>query len=126
MFRGAHFSLLLSALVAGGQISAELIDGEELVDPTRPFNITVSVDTGEALEIFRTVVPESFELSFVRAGGGSSLAVINGQSVKVGDLVGGARVIVIDRNGVTLLTGDDEERRIGLSSTNIKPTLTTC
>lgn len=118
--------LLLSTLVGGGQISAELIDGEELVDPTRPFNIAVSVETEEALEIFRTVVPASFELSFVRAGGGSSLAVINGQSVNVGDLVGGARVVAIDRNGVTLLTGDDEERRIGLSSINIKPTLTTC
>lgn len=124
MFKETHSLLLLWALVGSGQIAAELIDGEELVDPTRPLNIAISVDTEEALEIFRTVVPESFAVSFIRAGSSSSVAVINGQSVTIGDLIGGAKVVAIDRNGVTLLTSDNEEKRVGLSSTNIKPALT--
>lgn len=125
MFKSMRIFLLFCALIASGQVAAELIDGEELADPTRPLNFAISVDTEEALEIFRTVVPASYAVSFIRTGSSSSVAVINGQSVTIGDLIGGAKVVAIDRSGVTLLTNDNEEKRIGLSSTNIKPALTT-
>ena len=73
----------------------------------------------EMTELFRTVVPASYDVSFVRAGSSSPMAVINEQRVTIGDVIGGALVTAIDRNGVTLLI-NDEERRVTLYATNVK------
>jgi hypothetical protein len=45
--------------------------------------------------------------------------VVNSERVTIGDLVGGAEVIEIDRNSVTLLV-NDEETRISIFDTALK------
>ena len=100
---------------------AELIDGEDFADPTMPlFYIATNVDD-EVDQIFRTVVPASYDISFIRAGGDSSFAVINSVRVSEGDVIGGARVVAIDRAGVTLFI-DNEERRINMYGNSVKST----
>ena len=112
--------LATAALVMTNQVFAEVIDGEELVDPTRPFTFNVvGDDQNDFLDRFLDVLPSSFEVTFVRAGSSSSMAVVNDQRVTVGDVIGGAEVIAIDRSGVTLLI-DGEERQIRLYGTNVK------
>jgi hypothetical protein len=99
----------------------EVIDGEELVDPTRPiyFNGRGNIPDDDVLAMIRNVIPASYEVSFVRAGTASPIAVVNDQRVTIGDVVGGATVVGIDRNGVTLSI-NDEERRITMYGTNVK------
>ncbi|NQV69832.1 MAG: hypothetical protein HQ498_07385 [Pseudohongiella sp.] len=123
MFRRGHKLLLLAALVCGGEISAELIDGEELVDPTEPFDVNYVVETSAdgLLDMISTIIPKNYDVSFIRAGSKSSMAVVNGENVSVGDLIGDVKVVAIDRGGVTLMI-NEEERRVGLSGTNIKST----
>jgi len=101
--------------------NADVIDGENLVDPTRPFftNINSESDSDSILEMVRTVVPSSYELTFIRAGSSAPMAVINDQQVTIGDMIGGAVVMTIDRSSVTLLI-NDEEKQINLYGTNIK------
>ena len=114
-------ALLMSGMMAAAQLSAEIIDGEEFVDPTRPLMMTASrgnVDSS-VTEMIRNVVPASYDVSFVRASSTSPIAVINDQRVTIGDEIGGATVVAIDRNGVTLSI-NDQERRISVFTTNIK------
>ena len=98
---------------------ADVIDGEDLVDPTRPFQFTALNDDSSILDLTRTGVPASYALSFVRAGGDNPIAVINQQQLTIGDVIGGAEVIVIDRGGVTLRV-DNEEQRISLYGVSVK------
>lgn len=114
----SKITLLVSALLATTSM-ADVIDGEELADPTRPFQFTAVTDDTSILDLIRTVVPSSFDLSFVRAGGDNPIAVINQQQLTIGDVIGGAEVIVIDRSGVTLRT-NNEEQRISLYSVSVK------
>lgn len=109
------------AIFGSGQIAADVIDGEELVDPTRPVLAGNVNDSALIQELIRNVVPASYDVSFIRAGSSSPLAVINRQRVTIGDIIGGAEVKAIDRSGVTLLIGD-EERRIGLYDVSVKTT----
>ncbi len=98
---------------------ADVIDGEELVDPTRPFQFAAVSDDASILDLIRTVVPSSYDLSFIRAGGDNPIAVINQQQLTIGDVIGGAEVIVIDRSGVTLRV-NNEEQRISLYGISVK------
>ena len=111
-------NLLVSVLLAGASM-ADVIDGEELVDPTRPFQFTAVNDDASILDLIRTVVPSSYDLSFVRAGGDHPIAVINQQQLTIGDVIGGAEVIVIDRGGVTLRV-NNEEQRVSLYDVSVK------
>ncbi len=125
MFRAMRKLLLLIALGAVTQASADVIDGEELVDPTKPLFYDSRRGDETVSELLRTVVPASFDISFIRAGSVDSVAVINNLRVSVGDVIGGAQVVAIDRGGVTLLI-DDEERRISMYDSNIKSTPVGC
>lgn len=112
---------LASGLLAAAQSSAEIIDGEEFVDPTRPLLMSAprgNVDSSVS-DMIRNVVPASYDVSFVRASSSSPIAVINDQRVTIGDQIGGATVVAIDRGGVTLSI-NDQERRISVFATNIK------
>ena len=60
----------------------------------------------------------SFDLSFIRAGS-TPLAVINDERVTIGDVVGGATVVSIDRSGV-MLSINGEERRVSLYEDGLK------
>ncbi len=100
---------------------AEEIDGEEFADPTMPLFYIETSFNDEVDQIFRTVVPASYDISFIRAGGDSAFAVINSVRVSEGDVIGGARVVAIDRAGVTLFI-DNMERRINMYSNRVKST----
>jgi len=105
-------TVIFAALYAN-QALAELIDGEEFIDPTRPIFATGNTEDSSLAEMIRTVVPASYDLTFVRAGSSSPIAVINNQQVTIGDMIGGALVVAIERSSVTLLI-NDEEKRINL------------
>lgn len=124
MFRHKRKILVgIGALITSAAF-ADVIDGEELIDPTRPFSINIRVqqDTG-IVDPFRTVVPDSYDVSFIRASGTSPIAIVNNQRVTLGDMIGDAEVFAIDRNGVTLLI-DDEEQRFTLYGPNVKSAVT--
>lgn len=119
MFKSFAHIGVLAAVIGSGQVVADIIDGEELVDPTRPVSIEHIDDNSLVQDLIRNVVPASFDVSFIRAGSSSPMAVINQQRVTIGDTIGGAQVVEIDRNGVTLLIGD-AERRISLYDVSVK------
>lgn len=98
---------------------ADVIDGEDLVDPTRPLT-SVSDNGGVDLgAVYRSMVPASFDISFIRASSSNPIAVINGQQVTIGDVIGAASVLSIDRSSVTLLI-DGQEQIVSLYKTNVK------
>ncbi|GAB5499194.1 MAG: hypothetical protein PsegKO_15050 [Pseudohongiellaceae bacterium] len=111
----------LVALNLASLASADIIDGEELIDPTRPLTImrAQSSTDDSVMDMIRNVVPSSYDVSFVRASSNSPMAVINDQRVTIGDVIGGATVVAIERNSVTLSI-NDEERRISVFGTSIK------
>ena len=102
--------------------NADVVDGEELVDPTRPLFIAATSDTETGIDVsgfIRSVVPSSWDVSFIRASGSTPMAVVNNERVTIGDSVGGAEVLEISRNSVTLLI-NDEERQISIFDTALK------
>ncbi|NKB33364.1 MAG: hypothetical protein GKR91_09725 [Pseudomonadales bacterium] len=117
-----RFSLLIMLTISPINFAlADLIDGEELIDPTRPIFVTGDGggDLGDIAAMIRDVIPASYELSFVRASESSPMAVINEQRVTIGDVIGGATVVSIDRDGV-VLSVNEQERRISLFGSNVK------
>jgi hypothetical protein len=118
-----NFTLLLklsAALLLSYAANADVIDGEELVDPTRPlFSVNNPAEAEDLTDLYRTIVPASFDISFIRASSSNPIAVINSLQVTIGDVIGGALVSRIDRDSVTLLV-NDEERIISLYKTSVK------
>lgn len=98
---------------------SNLIDGEEFKDPTHPLFVSAQSGSDEVLQMIRNVVPASYDVSFIRAGSTSPMAVINSERVSIGDIVGGATVTAIDRSSVTLSV-NGEERIISLYGESIK------
>lgn len=120
MFKVQITVVALTFLLVSTKTAAEIIDGEELADPTVPLAELLIENEGIDLSsLFQNIVPENFELSFIRASTTNPMAVINEQRVTVGDLIGGATVTKISRSSVTLLI-QDEERVIGLYDTSVK------
>ena len=101
---------------------ADIVDGEELVDPTRPLflsSVTSDETDVDVAGFIRSVVPSSYDVSFIRASGSTPMAVVNSERVTVGDTIGGAEVIEIGRNSVTLLI-NGEERTVSIFDTALK------
>lgn len=119
VFRKIALTACMASVMVSAQVFADVIDGENLVDPTRPFLIENVDNSSLVQELIRTVIPASYDVSFIRAGSSSPMAVINQQRVTIGDIIGGAEVKVIDRDGVTLLVGG-EEQRISLYDVSVK------
>ncbi len=121
MFNCLRISLLAISLLGNAQIvRADIIDGEDLVDPTRPINL--SANTSSGVSIPRPVISlfqANYEVSFVRAGSTSPMAIVNDQRVTLGDLVGDAEVVAIDRSSVTLRIAE-QEQRISVFDTSVK------
>ena len=111
--------LITLLLIPAVSTAAEMIDGEAFSDPTVPLFYVENQNIDVVDQIFRTVVPASYDISFIRAGGEASVAVINNVRVAVGDIIGGAEVLVINREGVTLLI-DGEERVINMYGNTLK------
>lgn len=101
---GVMYFLLVSILLMSGQSFAELVDGEELIDPTAPF--LLEVDSAKpAVNIFATI--NNFDVSSILIREDFRLAVINSQRVREGEFVGSARVVSIDESSVTLNIGGE-------------------
>ena len=103
-------------------VFADQIDGEELVDPTRPLFFSMAPEgegSAAVMNMIRNVLPSSFEVSFIRASSTSPMAVVNSERVTIGDSIGGASVVAIDRSSVTLSV-NGEERRISLYGDSVK------
>lgn len=114
---------LIGACVASG-VAADVIDGEELIDPTRPLLVELAEVPeeeagGSLLDMFRAATSTEFEVTFVRASSRSPMAIVNDQRVTVGDVISGATVVAIDRNSVTMEV-DGLQQEISLYSTNVK------
>ena len=120
MFRNLIGIFLITGTLQASQAMAEIIDGEELVDPTRPFYLEPS--SGPVVfpqELTGGGVSGSFDVSFVKIGSSSAMAIVNSQRVSIGDVIGGATVVAIDRGGVTLMV-NEQEQRIDMYPTDIK------
>lgn len=105
MWASAHTVLLAQSTQSS---AAQSFDGEMLRDPTRPFAAlsgrapsTGSVEGGRLLPD-AGLTRRNFNVTFIRDGGASPMAVINGQQVMEGDLIDGATVTAITSAGVTL------------------------
>lgn len=97
--------------VAGSSAVAQegVIDGELLRDPTQPAHLA-AVSAGDSSSGMFTQVPDRgwYVLSFIRTGGDYPIAVINDQSLSVGDRVGEAVVRDIRPTEVILVIGGRE------------------
>lgn len=110
MFRVLILLLLVtfSSLVLA-QSATVTIDGEVFRDPMQPpWAILPSMNTVEVVPERETLL-NSLQLSFVRSGGLTPIAVINGTQVTIGDLIEGASVEDI-RPGEVVLVINGEER----------------
>lgn len=120
MFRSCLSVILLAGVAQF--VAADVIDGENLIDPTRPLFFSLSGTAPEGVDVsglISNVSASSWDVSFIRASGAKPMAVVNTERVTIGDLVGGAEVIEIDRNSVTLLV-NDEETRVSIFDTALK------
>jgi hypothetical protein len=111
---------LTASLLLCNFVQAEIIDGEEFIDPTQPLTALRAEDGAANLSaLFRNIVPASYDLTFIRAGNTNPIAVINNQRVTIGDVISGATVTKISRSTVTLAI-EDNEQVIGLYDTSVK------
>lgn len=83
--------LLLALFLPLGAVAA----GAELRDPLRP-PVTVSASPASSFNA------AAWRLSSTLVAEGRRVAIINGRTVRVGDRVGGARVLAIDAGRVRL------------------------
>ena len=90
----------LAAAIAALPLAAA--QAQALVDPTRP---PASVAKPGAEE----PAPPGTQLQSVLISTGRRLAVINGNTVALGDMVGAARVVKITETEVVLKTGEETE-----------------
>lgn len=93
----------LSALVLQQAIAQDrlVIDGVSYRDPTQPAGMMRVQGQPTVRQTAR-----SYEVSFIRTGGDTPVAVVNGQTVSVGDVVDGAQVLRITEDTVSLDTDD--------------------
>ena len=78
----------------------------ELRDPTMP-------PTYADVTIDRSVVNDvvaAYRLSMTKTGGKADIAVINGKSVKVGDVIDGAKITAIRAGEVDIEIGDGKHK----------------
>ena len=73
------------------------------------------VSAGPRLDFFAA----TYNVTFVRASATSPVAIINDQRVTLGDQLGEAEVVAIDRSSVTLRIAN-QERRISIFDTQVK------
>lgn len=88
VLKSAVYLLFFSCFSLG--VTAETLPA----DPTKP---AFNVEVGDLVE-----KAQQYSVSSLITGKKQNLAVINGQRVKVGDAVDGAKVIAVSRKGVQL------------------------
>jgi len=95
---------VLAGLVLALMIAATL-DAGELQDPTRPSFLSPGADDVAAGD---TKTAPSLVLNAIRLSPTRRSAMVNDRSVKVGEHIGDARVVAIDRDGVRLQRGTEQ------------------
>jgi len=93
--------LAISALL-GACGSVHAVPAGVLVDPTRPPSFAAGVPGGDKSSQSRT-------LQSVLIAPGRSVAVVDGEMVRVGSWLGDAQVVKIDESGVVLRISDRTE-----------------
>lgn len=92
-------NVLVFVLCTSGLALAQdsiVIDGVTYRDPTQPVGaLRQAIEEG-------TIGRVSYAVTFIRTGGQRNVAVVNGQTVGVGDTVDGASVKAINSDSVTL------------------------
>lgn len=111
--------LVLLSLFVVVNVRAELVNGEDLTDPTRPLDfdrqaISEGLNLGGIASRFN-----NYKVSSILIRQQLRIAVVNSQRVSIGDEIGNARVTDIDSESVTLdING--ESRVIRLYENSIK------
>ena len=97
MFNKKHILLFILCMPALALAQDRIvIDGVTYRDPTQPVGAQrQSLEEG-------TIGRTSYAVTFIRTGGQQNVAVVNGQTVGVGDTVDGASVMAINSDSVTL------------------------
>lgn len=98
--------LALGAGAAGAAGSAGTAAAQGLPDPTRPPAAALPLPIGVAET---AAVPQLQSVLLGPAAGASRIAVIDGESVRVGESFHGARVVRIADNEVELLRGHERQ-----------------
>jgi MSHA biogenesis protein MshK len=106
-----HAALLLVATLGVSSAPA----AQSMGDPTRPPNVTAGTDNAES-------EPAAYQLQSVLIAPGRKVAIVNGETVHIGEKVGDAVVRNISESGVVLqypdrsetlkLTGDIKRRPV--------------
>lgn len=123
MFRQTVFGKILAApllLLGLGLTSwdarSEMVNGEDLVDPTAPF--LLRADSNMPL-INAFALFNSYEVSSILIRSDMRIAVVNSQRVRIGDRVGNADILSIESDRVTIsLNG--ETRDLMLHGSSVK------
>ena len=89
-----HKLLGMIALLLSAPLLAETLPG----DPTRPANVILQ-------KVAKAATEQPYTLSWLLTGKQQNQAIVNGQRVRVGDYVDGARVQSVTPAGVTLEKG---------------------
>jgi MSHA biogenesis protein MshK len=101
---------LISALATAPAIAVEVLD---LVDPTRPVAFVATSND-------RVQAENQLQLQAIFFGSGRREAVINGQTVKVGEFVGQAKIVAIKAGGVSFIK-NGEKGELVLLPTVLQP-----
>lgn len=115
-------ALMCTVLLSAGSVHAATRDDELLVDPTAPLRLAApEVSTGEGGSLFGFIDAASanYALSSVLIRSGDRFAVINGERVREGDSVAGARVTSIEPDHV-MLNLNGRIQRVELYGASIK------
>jgi hypothetical protein len=85
----------------------------DLPDPTRPAQTAAHVSQPEE------TADTGYRLSAIRIGADTRIAIISGETVRIGDHLGGARVARIEADGV-VLEADEREIQVPLFGAAVK------
>ena len=108
--------LLVTLVMLAATARAELVNGEDLIDPTAPFLLRADSNS-PLLNVFATF--NNYEVSSILIRPNLRLAVVNSQRVRVGDNIGNAEIVNIEQDRVTINL-DGETRELMLHGGSIK------
>lgn len=108
--------LMLVTFLSVVPARAELVNGEDLVDPTAPFLLRADRNV-PLLNAFTSF--NSYEVSSILIRPNLKIAIVNSQRVRVGERVGNAEIIDIENDRVTISI-DGEIRDVMLHQGSVK------
>jgi len=97
-------SAFIAIGISGAESSADMKEIEKLRDPTAPLVMGVAQPQ---TNLFSLV--SSYRVTSILIRPNLKVAVINSRQVRVGDIIGNAEVVNIDKNSVTLQVAGEEQ-----------------